>query len=757
MTTLVFQPGNGLQNVQVGAADIVSLLSVARSAWGWIGGLDGVKSILDSTRTVFGIHSTKVPVLDLHLPRANYHVITYRGLIPRPLDDAYKAFGGDATLQFVGATLCALAHECGSELAVQLFMTYIAPVVFEEEFTKVPALKEAVHVQIVDNIASILNDGAAHGLTERFRRAAEEMGITNGHYVWLREYGSDVKSGGLPGEIELVGGMLTWIIGSDRSLKVYQTRSGLVARIAVYLREVGYPIDPVRTWNGEGSPPAVSRGVVLVTGGLSDTDTMRLLPEESDQYRRTHVSHYRFSTVGSMLVNATTTLGDLAPETAQTIFVAVNSHIKQHLAIEWRDTEESLQAIFTFSETRRASVRAKAPSPFAVSLASIYFPLSAQSIASCYDLCHIATAEVRQCVEEYDDVQFDLENAECPPDLLLFRYVTCSIVLSTLGQLGGPDFWSLMHSTALDLHLNVWLKDICEQLDRAMKPKSSLKFGDAVPLVATIHTAHEMGDLSSAYPLVNIIGAKNGVFAVLPALFMNMTNVTECVGLQCIDKFVGNLWVHPGGWIKEGFTREYIFRDVYESTAETREVTGFELASILPRINRRVGPPIPSHPDIPIYISIERGFQYLTPDVMLVGRIHGEIVGAMSFTDIMCVIARSLKVAEKCPGGCHPAATVLNVSTSEWIGPHGLFLDSKRPIYLQVDGDPAWSLFAAGYASMKGGYICSSCTTCTINDIGKTMDYAGYRTEGARSVIIGGVEIKAGKSSNIDVVMHGGC
>jgi len=269
MTTLVFRPGNGLQNVQVGAADIVSLLSVAHSAWGWIGGLDGVKSILDTTGTVFGIRSTKVPVLKLQLPRPNYHIITYHGLIPRPLDDAYNAFGGDATLQFVGATLCALAHECGSDLAIQLFIKCIAPVVFDEEFSKVPALKEAVQVQIVDNIASILNDGAAHGLTERFRQAAEDMGIVNGDQVWLREYVRSGSDEGLPGEIELVGGMLKWIIGSDRSLKVYQTRSGLVARIATYLREVGYPIDPVRVWNGEGSPPMVSRGVVLVTGGLS--------------------------------------------------------------------------------------------------------------------------------------------------------------------------------------------------------------------------------------------------------------------------------------------------------------------------------------------------------------------------------------------------------------------------------------------------------------------------------------------------------
>jgi hypothetical protein len=118
MTTLVFRPSGGVQSLQVGSADGVSLLSAAYSAWGCIGGLNGVKSILDRTRSVFGINSNKVPTLNLQLPRSNYHVITYQGLISQPLEDEYKAFGGDPTSQFFGATLCALAHECGSHAAV---------------------------------------------------------------------------------------------------------------------------------------------------------------------------------------------------------------------------------------------------------------------------------------------------------------------------------------------------------------------------------------------------------------------------------------------------------------------------------------------------------------------------------------------------------------------------------------------------------------------------------------------------------------
>lgn len=553
-------------------------------------------------------------------------------------------------------------------------------------------------------------------------------------------------SDGLPSELGLVGGMLKWIVGNDRHANVYQTRSGLVARIATYLREVGFSIDSVRVWNGEGSPPMVFRGVVLVTGGFTDTDSLQLSPEEADEDHPMRISHYQFSTVGSMFVNATGALGDIAPETAQTLFRTVHGYIKNNLVLTWGFANKELCATFTFGETRRSGSASNGSSPIAISLASIYFPLCAQSLAPCYELCHIATADVHKCVVEYDETLFDLEDAECPEDLLLFRYVTSSIVLSILGALGGSGFWTTMHSTALQLRMNVWLKEICESLDIRMKNSSSLKFQDAVPLVATIHTAHEMGDLAHASPIVNIIGARNGIFAVLPALFLNMANMTECVGLKCVDKFVGNLSVHPGGWLKGGYTRNYLFRNADEISMETGPITGFELATTHPQINPHIGAPIKMSPDVPIYISIERDLHYSGPDLMLTGRINGEIVGAMSIVDVMGVIAQSLQDAKRYPGRCVAAATVLNITASKWIGPQGLILHSKHPVYLQVDGDPAWTLFAAGYAAQLGDYIASSCISCTIKEIEKTMDYTGYRTGGARSLIIGGVEIEAGQS-----------
>jgi hypothetical protein len=56
MTTVVFTPSEGMQQQQVGAADIVALLTAAHSAWGWIGGLNGLKSIIEKARTYVGLH-----------------------------------------------------------------------------------------------------------------------------------------------------------------------------------------------------------------------------------------------------------------------------------------------------------------------------------------------------------------------------------------------------------------------------------------------------------------------------------------------------------------------------------------------------------------------------------------------------------------------------------------------------------------------------------------------------------------------------
>lgn len=174
MTTVVFgaKTGGVVQQVHVGAADIVALVSAAHSAWGWIGGLDGMKGMLDKAKAIIGYTHSKHAVsslASLNIPKASYHIFTSSGLIF--CQDGQKSFGGDPTMQFVGVTLCALAHELGDISAIKLFMQCMAPTLFSEEFSKIHVLKEAMQLQLMDHIVAILNEGAVRGYPEQFRIA----------------------------------------------------------------------------------------------------------------------------------------------------------------------------------------------------------------------------------------------------------------------------------------------------------------------------------------------------------------------------------------------------------------------------------------------------------------------------------------------------------------------------------------------------------------------------------------------------------
>lgn len=50
MTTYVWKTQDGLtlEQVQVGPADLIATASAASTAWGWVGGLDGIKTVLNS-------------------------------------------------------------------------------------------------------------------------------------------------------------------------------------------------------------------------------------------------------------------------------------------------------------------------------------------------------------------------------------------------------------------------------------------------------------------------------------------------------------------------------------------------------------------------------------------------------------------------------------------------------------------------------------------------------------------------------------
>lgn len=75
-----------------------------------------------------------------------------------------EAFGGDPSTQILGVIICALAYQMTESACIERFMTYLAPGLLKGEIGSLSSLKEALHRELVDNIAAILNDGAARAI-----------------------------------------------------------------------------------------------------------------------------------------------------------------------------------------------------------------------------------------------------------------------------------------------------------------------------------------------------------------------------------------------------------------------------------------------------------------------------------------------------------------------------------------------------------------------------------------------------------------
>ena len=90
--------------------------------------------------------------------------MTSGGLVLANIDNAHESFGGDIRTQLIGSTICALAHECHSGMAVELFTECLIPQLFDTA----SALTDALRDQLVaeTNLQLILNEGAA----KRFER-----------------------------------------------------------------------------------------------------------------------------------------------------------------------------------------------------------------------------------------------------------------------------------------------------------------------------------------------------------------------------------------------------------------------------------------------------------------------------------------------------------------------------------------------------------------------------------------------------------
>jgi hypothetical protein len=68
--------------------------------------------------------------------------LTGGGLVLANIDNAHEPFGGDIRTQLFGSTIYALAHECHSGIAVELFVDCLMPQFFDAANALTDALRD---------------------------------------------------------------------------------------------------------------------------------------------------------------------------------------------------------------------------------------------------------------------------------------------------------------------------------------------------------------------------------------------------------------------------------------------------------------------------------------------------------------------------------------------------------------------------------------------------------------------------------------
>lgn len=161
--TLVWRTRSGsLIQTEVGTIDLVNTLSAARSVYGWLGGTEGLRYVLDRIKNSLGKRLRDLKLdKQLRLQPFRGLVLTSQGPLMAHMDDAESSFGGDIRTQVIGTTLCALAHEFDIITAANLFRQSLMPYLFGEN----TALLDALQIQLLEDSTcqKIINEGASRG------------------------------------------------------------------------------------------------------------------------------------------------------------------------------------------------------------------------------------------------------------------------------------------------------------------------------------------------------------------------------------------------------------------------------------------------------------------------------------------------------------------------------------------------------------------------------------------------------------------
>jgi len=191
-------------------------------------------------------------------------------------------------------------------------------------------------------------------------------------------------------ELYMVGGLLRWIATGRRD--AYFTISAVVGRKALYMKEVGYILGAIHTWNG----------VILVIGGASSVDHNALSTDEyvSDDQgplqfpKPFFISHHRFATFGAMLID-TLQANPKDPADCAEVFQESLYRIHASLSEKLRFTEttssedsaapESGKKAWALPVWKKSNSPPSLNHPNALRLSSIYFAEVAALLAPYYE------------------------------------------------------------------------------------------------------------------------------------------------------------------------------------------------------------------------------------------------------------------------------------------------------------------------------------------------------------------------------------
>jgi hypothetical protein len=701
--TLVFRAQAGpLQQVQVGLPDIMSTLSLAQSAWGWVGGLRVVSNMLTNINGAFTENAVQRLAVPIQVGPSVFRLFTSCKVCS---DDSHPPFGEDFPTQLVGLSICAFAHIFGGKISVELFMKFLAPALL-----KLPEAHESLYLQLIDNHTKILNEGATRGLTEIFTAAVDQLKQPYWNPLHRQKEKQTNTDGVAISDMFYVNSFLRWVTVTEK--ETYFTRCNVVMQLAACMRAVGYCIGEIQVWDGAGDRPRAfgSNSVVLVTGGTWDTDPF--LEHQDSCVMPTYIHHYHFSTAGAMFSNALGNNVNIPPEVFQTLFEYTHSYVKSRLRLNWtakRDRPHvrkrgETENLFVKADWARQETK---PTGISVRLASLFFPQSAPFLGPCYEqLSNLESLEYilqRNC--GYD-------NEQQQRDLATFSVITVSIVIAVASVLAGKDFINLGHCVNLNLNLDLdsdhWQRILCPMVDDTLPGR--LDLSRAVFLLAAVHAGCDPSISRNINFKDDLIGWRNGIYTVQPAVIAEMDLASNAPVLGCHQGFCANTAVRPNGAIISSS------ESLYVDNSPRSEIDQSTSIEDLPLSTPYVGFPEKKYADIPLYLNVERSPFADEPEILLNGRVEGRSIGTAGIKDAMITLVLS-QGQENCSGH-ERMIKVVNITASKWVAkkiykPVGQWGNIHS--FISVRENPAWALFLAGQSYHFDGRVVHHCFNCAAN------------------------------------------